>query len=124
MSDSHPGWIGVDFDGTLVEYTKWKGPTSVGSPVKPMIERVMRWLEAGQEVRIFTARVYSTPGDSKRQSEAAQALIAIQRWSFLVFGRVLPVTCVKDFDMIELWDDRAVQVERNTGRRVDGSDKS
>ena len=36
------------------------------------------------------------------------------------FGVVLPVTNVKDWHMLELWDDRAVQVEPNTGRRVDG----
>ena len=40
-------------------------------------------------------------------------------WCQAHLGRVLPVTCVKDFGMVELWDDRAVQVVPNDGRRVD-----
>ena len=28
-------------------------------------------------------------------------------------------TCVKDFGMVELWDDRSVQVERNVGVPID-----
>jgi hypothetical protein len=34
----------------------------------------------------------------------------------------IPITCCKDRGMIELWDDRAVQVIENTGERVDGKD--
>ena len=37
-------------------------------------------------------------------------------------GEVLPVTNCKDFGMIELWDDRAVQVVFNTGIRADGKE--
>ena len=32
----------------------------------------------------------------------------------------LEITNVKDFYMIELWDDRVVQVVPNSGQRVDG----
>lgn len=56
------GWIGVDLDGTLAEYSHWKGETHI--------------------------------------------------------GRVLPITNIKDYQMIELWDDRAVQVIPNTGQPV------
>jgi len=45
---------------------------------------------------------------------------AIAAWCKLHIGQVLPLTCTKDYGMIELWDDRAVQVEMNTGRRMDG----
>ena len=31
---------------------------------------------------------------------------------------VWAVTCEKDYLMHELWDDRVVQVEKNTGRRL------
>jgi hypothetical protein len=34
----------------------------------------------------------------------------------------LPVTNCKDLNMVELWDDRAVQVVPNTGQRADGQD--
>lgn len=33
---------------------------------------------------------------------------------------IVAITNQKDYGMIELWDDRRVQVEPNTGRRVDG----
>ena len=36
-------------------------------------------------------------------------------------GAVLPITCVKDYGMEEIWDDRAIQMERNTGKPVEGS---
>lgn len=35
-------------------------------------------------------------------------------------GHPIPAMADKDFSTIEIWDDRAVQVEPNTGRRVDG----
>lgn len=48
-------WIGVDLDGTLAQYGGWKGPDTIGDPVPTMKERVMKWLNEGAEVRIFTA---------------------------------------------------------------------
>ena len=48
-------WIGVDLDGTLAQYGGWKGPDTIGDPVPMMKERVMKWLNEGAEVRIFTA---------------------------------------------------------------------
>ncbi len=47
-------------------------------------------------------------------------MAAIDAWCERHFGRKLPVTCTKDYGMVELWDDRAVQVKENTGIRVDG----
>lgn len=103
------GWIGVDLDGTLAEYHGWAGRNHIGAPVPKMVERVRRWLNVGQEVRIFTARVADPAPDIRE---------AIEVWCCAHIGRVLPITCVKDFDMIELWDDRAVQVIPNTGEPV------
>jgi hypothetical protein len=106
------GWIGVDLDGTLATYGDWKGPNHIGEPIPAMIERVKQWLEEGLEVRIFTARVWG----EKRQS----IIKPIEDWCLEHIGQVLPITCEKDYGMIELWDDRCVQVEINTGRRMDG----
>jgi hypothetical protein len=106
------GWIGVDLDGTLAHYDGWAGVTHIGSPIFAMQDRVKAWLAAGVEVRIFTARVFG-PGRE-------QALPWIEAWSEQHLGRVLPVTCEKDYGMVELWDDRAVQVIPNTGQRADG----
>lgn len=108
------GWIGVDLDGTLAEYGGWKGPTHIGAPVPAMLERVNKWVQEGHEVRIFTARV-SGPAE-----DAAEARKHIQDWLLEHVGVVLPITNVKDYGMVELWDDRAIQVAPNTGRRADG----
>jgi hypothetical protein len=123
------GWIGVDLDGTLAEYTNWAGPTEIGKPIPLMLARVRAWLDAGKEVRIFTARVYPLgylPGDlippadqhifNYEQRVAFAAAHAIHVWCVEHLGRTLPLTCIKDYHMQELWDDRAVQVEKNTGR--------
>ena len=47
------------------------------------------------------------------------AITPIKEWCLKHIGQKLEVTNVKDFGMIELWDDRAVQVIPNTGRRAD-----
>lgn len=106
------GWIGVDLDGTLAMYDEWIGPEHIGEPIAPMTERVLAWLGEGRDVRIFTARVFNdTDGIARGYIEA---------WSERVFGVRLPITCTKDYEMTELWDDRAVQIITNTGRRADG----
>ncbi len=117
------GWIGVDFDGTLATYGTWLGPEHMGEPIGPMVERVKRWLAEGREVRIFTARVGAcgrTNGDGNSDDEAFanQQRAQIERWCLQHIGQVLPVTATKDFGMLELWDDRAVQVRPNTGEPV------
>jgi hypothetical protein len=125
------GWIGVDFDGTLATYGTWAGAGHVGEPIAPMVERVKRWLAEGHEVRIFTARIHPldrciAPEEvlavpvvmANRIDEAKLAVMVIRAFCHRHFGRALPVTNVKDYGMVELWDDRAVQVRPNTGIAV------
>ena len=111
------GWIGVDFDGTLSEYTTWQGPAHCGAPIVPMVERVKAWLAAGKKVKVFTARV-TEDGTTGRCADAVTARRAIQAWGREHIGQTLEVTNVKDFAMVELWDDRAGQVRMNTGEPV------
>lgn len=106
-------WIGVDLDGTLAHYEGWKGIAHIGEPIAPMVERVKRWLAEGHTVKIFTARVSTRDGEELRAISGA-----IIAWSEKHIGQKLDITCVKDFGMIELWDDRAVQVISNTGEPV------
>lgn len=113
------GWIGVDLDGTLAEYHGWQGCSNIGAPVPAMVERVKRWLGEGKTVRILTARV-SHDGTWGRRCDALQAEAAIRDWCLKHVGQALDVTCIKDYAMVELWDDRCVQVIPNTGERVDG----
>lgn len=107
------GWIGIDLDGTLAEYDTWRGIEHIGEPVELMAARVRAWHRAGRPMKIFTARV-SVP-----EPERSKAIAYIQIWLQSHGLPVLEVTNVKDFWMIELWDDRAVQVQPNTGMRMD-----
>lgn len=111
------GWIGVDLDGTLAHYDGWKGAGHIGDPVPAMLARVKRWLSDGRDVRIFTARV-SHDGSAARILEARAAREAIAHWCREHLGVVLSITNEKDYAMIELWDDRCVQVKANTGMPV------
>ena len=103
------GWIGVDLDGTLARYDGWKSPEHIGEPLMPMVNRVKQWLAEGRKVKIMTARVCpDIPEWADNSVERATA--AIEKWCMEVFGQVLPCTSMKDYNMIELWDDRAIQV--------------
>lgn len=118
------GWIGVDFDRTLAYYDSKQG-TSLGAPIMPMLNRVKRWLADGTEVRIVTARVSSRNEAMRLQFgedmwEAEAHAKAIQEWCLKHLGQRLAVTAQKDYEMVELWDDRAIAVEPNTGRILGG----
>lgn len=102
-------YIAVDLDGTLAEYHGWHGPDDIGEPVPLMMSRVLSWLESGVEVRIFTARA----ADPKK-------VPAVRQWLKDNGLGELTITNEKDHEMISLWDDRCVQVEHNTGKRIDG----
>jgi hypothetical protein len=108
------GWIGVDLDGTLAKYDGWKGIEHIGEPIKPMLDRIIRWIHAGKTVKIFTARV------SCAEPDRSEVIAHIFRWCENNGLPPLEVTNIKDFGMVELWDDRAVQVVMNTGQRADG----
>lgn len=108
------GWIGVDFDGTLAMDGDRTFEEELGLPIEPMRQRVARWLAEGREVRIVTARVARKNGEMIRSEQK----LMIQEWCLRYLGRVLPVTSEKDYMMAELWDDRAIQVVKNTGERV------
>lgn len=118
------GWIGVDLDGTLAEYHGWPKDGSIGNPVPAMVERVKSWLAEGKDVRIFTARVWplgtANLSDLDRVADAAQQSFRVELWCQRHLGKALPITCIKDYAMVELWDDRAVQVIQNTGEPVAG----
>lgn len=123
-------WLGVDFDGTLSKYEGWKGPDKLGEPIEPIVKAIKEFMSHNTdiEVRIFTARSYPittvSRGDvdletASRLGEdyyhAAISINAVRKWTEQVFGVPFPVTCVKDYWMIQLWDDRAVGVVHNEG---------
>jgi hypothetical protein len=98
------GWIGVDLDGTLSIAGPTQDELGIGKPVPLMLMRVQYWLSTGRTVKIFTARADDLHQVSK-----------IRKWCVRHGLPPLPVTCIKDSDMIALWDDRAVGVVTNFG---------
>jgi hypothetical protein len=108
-------WIGVDFDGTLAYHREGAHVVSCGEPILAMVARVRAWIAEGLTVRIVTARV----GMTVPQIERDRQIEIIHRWCRMHLGTELAVVASKDYGMIALWDDRAVQVVRNTGQTVD-----
>ncbi len=102
-------YIAVDLDCTLAEYHNGKWDT-IGEPIPKMLTRVKRWLAKGITVKIMTARVAGRDAIPQRW--------LIEKWCVKHLGRKLEVTCCKDKNMLALWDDRAIQVEPNTGEAV------
>lgn len=105
--DDAEAWIGVDLDGTLARYTGWKGSTHIGKPIPRMVRRIRRWVSHGKHVKIFTAR-----GDDEK------SVNAIKKWLKDNDLPDLEITNLKGKDCIEFWDDKAVRVQKNTGRIV------
>jgi len=104
---SKEGWIGVDLDGTLAYDHGWKGPEHIGDPIPEMEKRVKDWIAQGKTVKIFTAR-----------AAQPEYIPIVKNWLRENDFGDLEVTCHKDMMMIELWDDRAIQVMPNTGKPV------
>lgn len=106
----HPAdtpWIGVDLDGTLAGFSEWRSFSHIGKPIPAMLERVNEWLDNGYRVKIFTAR-----------ATIASAIPPIENWLRKHGLEGLEITNEKDEFIIELWDDRAIQVITDTGRPV------
>lgn len=111
------GWHGVDLDGTLAFYDGWAGG-KIGKPIPKMVARVKAWLIGGWDVRIVTARVASSLSQEDRDEQRS----LIEKWCVKHLGQRLTVTSEKDFYMIDLHDDRVVQVVQNTGRLIEDCD--
>ena len=117
-----PYWYGVDLDGTLAHWTEdhpGMHLDKIGDPLPMMQRRVKRWIKEGRIVKIFTARMADPETGAPRCGyDAADTAKVIGDWCKEHLGKWLPATCVKDHWMVELWDDRVVQVDFNTGIAV------
>jgi len=116
-------WIGVDLDGTLAYYYEWGRWDAIGDPIPEMVARIRTWLEENRLVKIFTARVGLDNGTclvTNRPFTNLEVATVIQDWceKNVQKGWRPEVTAKKDYMMVELWDDRAIQVIPNTGQTV------
>jgi 5-formyltetrahydrofolate cyclo-ligase len=99
------GTIAVDLDASLAHYDGFKGHDHIGEPIKPMVDRVKKWISDGTKVVIFTARAHDP-----------KAIPPIRAWLKEHIGQVLPVTNIKRPEFRVIYDDKAITLERNTGR--------
>ena len=117
--DKATDYIAVDFDGTLHDRTN-HAFDDLGPPILLMLDRVKKWLEDGMQVKLLTARVSDAPRRGLNPSDVPE-YVARQRklleaWCLKHIGQVIPITAQKDTYLYQLWDDRAVAIERNTGK--------
>lgn len=108
-------WIGFDLDGTIAEYGEWRGPEVIGKPIPKMIEKLKDYLNRGFKVKILTARVAGRLYGDDPELEPYLAQQAIIKWCKKHIGQELEVTAYKDYAMLFFYDDRCVQVEKDTG---------
>ena len=105
------GWTGIDLDGTLARDDEGLLDGEIGSPIPDMVRFVKRLHGHGVEVRILTAR--ATDMDEKEKKR-------IRAWLYENLGFIPAITATKDKRMACLYDDRAVGIVPNEGRRADG----
>jgi hypothetical protein len=103
----HEHWTGFDLDGTIAKDDGWKGKEYIGEPVKKLVDKIQKLLDKGEKVKIFTARAF----DKK-------AIPFIRDWMKNNNIPLLEITNKKDPGMIRIYDDRVVQVRKNTGKLV------
>ena len=115
-----PPWVGVDLDGTLANYTEFKGWDQIGEPVPAMVSFVKKLLAMGITVKVLTARA-SVESRTLNNLTFEQVEKVIQDWTEKHIGARLPVVTEKGCAMICLFDDSAIQVEKNTGNVVGGT---
>ena len=95
-------WVGFDFDGTLVEFPR--AGQSHGGDIPSMVRLLRELVEQGVEVRIVTAK-----------AAYPELTAVVQRWldSHGIGG--VKITDRKDFEMVALFDDLAISVEKGIG---------
>jgi hypothetical protein len=103
-------WHGIDLDRTLAEYHDYE--IEIGTPIPRSMARVKRWLARGERVKLFTARA-NRETHPNGQSYLKQMKV-IHDW-LAEHNLPLEVTASKDYLMKDLYDDRVIQVEANTG---------
>lgn len=107
--------IACDLDRTLAYYDGWRGPLHIGHPIPAMIRCIQEHLKKGEHVTIFSARIKD---DEKTGVTAEQIVKAIGDWTEANVGVRLPATNIKLHTFDRFYDDIAIQVVPNTGKRV------
>lgn len=97
MNEKKPH-LAVDLDGTIAEYTEWRGPTIIGDPIPGAVE-FLRKLASKYYISIFSARASTEDGR-----------IAIHQWiiKHKLRAIIFDVTNQKKYSFVAYIDDRAI----------------
>jgi hypothetical protein len=107
--------IACGLDRTLAYYDGWRGPLHIGHPIPAMVRCLQEHLKKGEHVTIFSSRIKD---DEKTGIKAEQVIKAIGDWTEANVGARLDATNVKLHTFDRIYDNIAVQVVPNTGKRV------
>lgn len=117
MNHEHPRdnpYVAFDLDGTLAHFNpemfQQYGYRYIGDPIPTMVELVKDYIKSGIKVKIMTARVAHTTDAEKREITGY-----ILNWLKETELPELEITCIKDYNMIKLYDDRCEEVFTNKG---------
>lgn len=102
-----------DLDGTMAHYSFWGSLDQIGPPIKPIIDKIKELRAKGERCVIFTAR-----------AQIPESKPFIEKWCLEHVGEILPIQNTKTLDIVQIFDDRAVSVEHNTGRCLDANEKT
>ncbi len=97
------GCIACDFDKTLAFHVN--GQQALGNPIPKMLRRIKQHLVDGEDVEIFSAR-----------ADNPKSIEEIEDWTEKHLGVRLNVGNIKKPNFYKFYDDKAVEVEPNTGR--------
>lgn len=103
--------IALDLDKTIATYeSNWRA-RKVGDPIVPMVSNILKWLNKGYKVSIFTARLAK---DNLQEIQKQEKMIS----GFLRSAGLpqLPMTCIKHAHFTHFLDDKAFHVIPNTGQ--------
>jgi len=98
---------GVDADGTLFKTLHPYDPNKLGAPVPGMVRRIRRWLKAGDDVIILTARMNKVVHSPGRLRKTRLMINAVCKQ---LFGRQFVITAEKHPAMTDFWDNNAHRI--------------
>lgn len=123
--DDRRPWYGFDLDGCAAKSIEPFDAGRIGEPIASIVDLMYEMMRQSKRIKIFTARVCETGQLSHISGHIADRAFAdwqhslITLWNKRNLGRDIEVTCIKDFLCLEIYDDRAWRVAKNTGKIVD-----
>jgi len=99
----------IGLDGVLAYYERWGNEGDIGEPINDMKNKILKWINNGITIKIFTARAYKE-----------ESINHIRKWLLLNgLPPTLEITNIKGTDCDLILDNKAREVIHNTGMIID-----